>query len=100
MSYTNALGEERDGNLIEIEGMAYQLHEPWTLESLKEALEQTGSKPLLCRLGLHSWETVANYEPLPPGVPENLLKHTIGLMRHLGEVQVCKRCKHGRKRFA
>lgn len=98
MTYTDALGQERDGTLIEIEGMAYQLHEPWTLETLKAALEESGPRPLLCRLR-HSWETVADYEPLPPDIPDDLLKHTVGLARHLGEVQVCKRCKQGRRRF-
>lgn len=101
MSYTDALGQEKEGNLIEIEGLPYCLCEPWTLEELKAALEnQDGKAPLRCRVGLHSWEVVANYEPLPPGIAPNLATHTIGLMRHLGTVSVCKRCKRGRRQFA
>lgn len=100
MSYTDALGQEKEGKLIEIEGMPYALREPWTIEELKAALSTEGnSRPLRCRLGLHSWEVVANYEPLPPGLPPDMAKHTLGLTNALGEVSICKRCWKGRRQF-
>lgn len=94
---TDALGTDKPGSLIEIQGMPYLLDEGLNLETVKiEAEQAENSRPdsFRCRHGWHDMEVIAKPEPLPPITSNGaLLSHYMYLAFHSGDLKRCRRCK-------
>lgn len=95
--FTNALGFEEPGHLIEVKGFPYRLNEGLNMDQIKaEAEKANEDKPesFRCRHGWHDSEVIAVPESLPP-VTQNrkLLSYYLYLANCLGKLQRCRRCK-------
>lgn len=90
----DALGTEKPGSLVEIDGFPYNLFEGWDIDQVKaDAKQAEKDKPasFRCRHGWHDFEIIAKPEPLPPVTDDGrLLAHYVYLSSR--DLKRCSRC--------
>lgn len=92
----DALGFEKPGTLIEVQGTPYVLLEGWNLKQVKaDAKRAETDRPasFRCRHGWHNLEVIGTPEPLP-SITESgdLLAHFMYIAFHSGDLKRCSRC--------